>query len=604
MIYIEKTTKEKYDILVKDTKSEQRVKCPVCGNDSKRKNPLDLSILGDVGHCHKCLSSFYRDKPMVKQKVYSLPVWNNKTKLSDNVVKWFESRKISQGTLKNMQITEGVEFMPQKAKEVNTIQFNYFKDGKLINVKYRTGDKNFKLFKDGELIFYNIDNCTESEDIIIVEGEMDCLSYVEAGMYYCISVPNGATAKNMDYLDSFVDELLKKKNIYLATDSDGPGIELRNELLRRLGYSRCKNVDFEGCKDANDYMIKYGKEKLRQTIENAKEFPIEGVITLREFKSDFDLLYMNGMEGGVKIGHDNLNKLLTWETGRLAVITGIPGMGKSEIIDEICTQLNIMEGWKTAYFSPENWPLSYHASKLSSKLIGKRFGKETMSVSDKELSADFINENFFFISPKDENYSLDNILDRAEALVQRHGIKILVLDPWNRLEHQIDRGESETNYISKCLTKITNFAQRNDILFILAAHPVKMQKNPSGQYEIPNLYSISGSANFFNKTDYGICVHINNKGMSFNLQSVDIHVQKVKFAFLGTTGAASFKYNAENGRLIPCEIDSSTLAPLDGTWKINNRPFISNSVEEIQFVEDNPKQNNEDLNLEFRDAEF
>ena len=48
--------------------------------------------------------------------------------------------------------------MPQVQRERNTIQFNYYKDNDLINIKYRDGDKNFKLVKDAERILYGLDD--------------------------------------------------------------------------------------------------------------------------------------------------------------------------------------------------------------------------------------------------------------------------------------------------------------------------------------------------------------------------------------------------------------------------------------------------------------
>ena len=71
---------------------------------------------------------------------------------------WFETRGISKDTLKDLHITEGKEFMPQTGKNENTIQFNYFMGDQLINVKYRDGRKNFKLYKGAEKVFYNINS--------------------------------------------------------------------------------------------------------------------------------------------------------------------------------------------------------------------------------------------------------------------------------------------------------------------------------------------------------------------------------------------------------------------------------------------------------------
>ena len=72
--------------------------------------------------------------------------------------------------------------------------------------------------------------------------------------------------RDRDYLDNCIDYFEDKKQIILALDTDAPGLALRTEFVRRLGAEACFLVDFEDCKDANEYLIKYGKEKLKQAL--------------------------------------------------------------------------------------------------------------------------------------------------------------------------------------------------------------------------------------------------------------------------------------------------------------------------------------------------
>ena len=78
----------------------------------------------------------------------------------------------------------------------------------------------------------------------------------------------------------------------------------------------------------------------------------------------------------------------------------------------------------------------------------------------------------------------------------------------------------------------------------LIAHPTKIQKNrDTGKYEVPNLYSISGSANFFNKTHNGFTVYRDDNEAD-KTSTVDVHIQKVKQSWLGKKGFVTFKYNS------------------------------------------------------------
>ena len=108
------------------------------------------------------------------------------------------------------------------------------------------------------LYFYNADCLKKAEEIIIVEGEIDALTFIQAGYENTISVPNGAG--NIDFLDTCIDLFADIKKIYIATDQDTRGINLKSELIRRLGPERCYVVSFKDCKDANEYLLKYGPE--------------------------------------------------------------------------------------------------------------------------------------------------------------------------------------------------------------------------------------------------------------------------------------------------------------------------------------------------------
>ena len=573
------------DVPYRKTGGQVKTHCPNCRERRTNKRDKSLSCDLDTGlfHCHYCdwsgCAKEFDKRDSFMKKVYKRPVWRNNTELSDKLVKWFEGRSIMQDTLKRMKIGEGVEYMPQAQKNMNTAQFNYFLGGELINTKFRTGNKYFKLIPEAELILWNIDAIRGQKECVITEGEIDALSYIQAGYEYAVSVPSGANA-NLGYLDNYIEEYLDDKEIiYIASDNDSKGMILRDELIRRLGAEKCRIVSFgEDCKDANEYLIKHGAYSLIQTLKNAKEVKLDGIFQVSDFEDSLDALFELGMQQGYTIGHENFDKLCSFETKRIMIATGIPGSGKSEFVDEIAERLNMRYGWKFGYFSPENMPLQIHASKLISKITGRVFHKNYLSASEYRQVKEYMEDNFFFICPED-NFSLDTILEKAKYLVKRRGIKALVLDPWNKIDHQMTVGVSETNYISKQLDKIITFSQRNDIFTIIIAHPVKKGRDNSGKIEVPTLYDISGSANFFNKTDFGITSHRNRTE-----DVVEIHVQKVKFKHLGETGIAYFKYNFNNGRYAPAEEENGKYAVIGNYDNTNHlRAFKKESQEPEVF---------------------
>ncbi len=524
-----------------------KTKCPQCNG----KTDLSVNITEGVWKCHKAKcgwSGTLKTKPLFKKEPYVKPEWQNITALDEKVVKWFKGRGISQQTLVQAKITNGEEYMPQVSASRNVIKFNYLRDGELINTKFRDGEKNFKMVSGAELIFYNLDSIKDATEIIIVEGEIDALSYMEAGVNNVVSVPNGASkgSLKMEYLDNCWKYFEGEKKFYIAVDKDDAGFVLQNELLRRLDVNRCFDIDLKDCKDANEFLLKYGATELAQTISNARYFPLPDVVFAMDQKQQYDEMYENGLSRGAGIGYEEIDKHITFEKGQFTMVTGIPSHGKTSFIDFIITRLSMRHGWRVAFFSPENQPLKLHLAQMAEKLIGKRFsGDFKMTPEEKDAALEYINSNAYFINPE-ENFHIENILSIAKSLILRYGINALVIDPWNRLDHQYE-GENETKYISKQLDKIITFTQKNNVHTFVIAHPTKMSKDKDTKvYEVPTLYSISGSAHFFNKCDNGITVY-----RDFNENSIQLHVQKIRFRHIGEVGRVDLTYNKQNGRFLP-----------------------------------------------------
>lgn len=538
--------------------------CPECSHTRRNKTEKCLSWdkTTNRGYCHNCNTAFFEYRPH-EPKQFVIPEWQNKTELSDKAVRYFEGRMISQDTLNKMRVYSDIEFMPQFSNKVDTICFPYFSNGKLINIKYRGPKKSFRMVSGAELIFWNMDCLSKYDEVIIVEGEIDALTMIQAGFDNTMSVPNGA-GTNLEYLDACIDMFAGIKKIYIATDQDTKGIELKDELVRRLGGERCYIVSFKDCKDANEYLLKYGDE-IKDVILNAIPVPVKGIVSVPSLYADIRNLYENGIQKGRTIGQDVIDNKITWETGRLAIVTGVPSSGKSEFVDYIVCKLNINHGWKAGFFTPENYPLKYHYAKLFEKIIGKRFSKQTSSELEWDMAYDYVRENFFYIL-NEEDFTVKSILTSAKVLVKTRGIKVIIIDPYNKLEHKYT--DSETQYISRFLDELITFAKINDVLVFLIAHPVKMQK-VAGKFEVPSLYSISGSANFFNKTDYGITVHRKSSDEGIMINEVEVHIQKIKYKHLGEQGIIDLKYDFVTGRFDVAGRDLSNWLVKDIQEEIN-----------------------------------
>lgn len=595
----------KYDINIGTaTHGKLRMKCPFCsGNRKNHPGDKCLSVDIDNGlyHCFHCGESGYvptdeeveereKQRKSREEKLRQRPQKGDyhrpKSFPAEFLIKncviqpeaqpliqyLTETRRLDIDVLQKCRIT-----LPYASYEqLRCIGFNFFDRGEYINVKWRTIDKRFSFLAKAELIPWNIDAIIGKPICYITEGEFDALTLIQCGYLETVSVPNGAQ-KNLSFLDRFVETHFDDKvRIVLALDNDEKGIMLRDELIRRLDADRCQLVEWpEDCKDANDVLVKYGEDKVRECIEAAHDIPLIGIQTADDVSDQMLSLFENGMKRGAAIEIKGFDDLMTFETGRYMVVSGRPGDGKSEFIDELCLRLCLLHDWKIAYFSPENVPIIYHLRKLCEKLTRYPFQPSPhMTRSLYDACIRWLSDNVCHILPgfgedgvvefddkglkgeeikglkSDPANTLDNILSIAHRAVSRRGVRILVIDPLNRIDAESEYAQHELAWYAHVNNTLSRFARRHKCLVILVAHPRKVNRaNLDGKKRRVEMNDINGSADFGNKADY--CLIIDRDD---DLQLVTAYVDKVKFKHLGNRGECYLHYDKVSGRYLPCTI--------------------------------------------------
>lgn len=532
-----------------------KMTCPACSETRKNKRDKCLSVspVNGVANCHNCGECYVIKKERTNQIEYKKPEVKQSA-LNEKLLDFFKTRGIEERTLEYFKITESTDWMyaGKTAKEGTTlcINFNYFQESELINVKFRASEKRFRMVAGAKLIFYNLDAIKGQEWCAIQEGEIDSMSAYQSGVFKSVSVPNGASSGNqkLEYLDNCIEYFAGMKKIIIATDNDLPGKALADELIRRLGRDRCYSVEYpEGCKDTNEVLLKHGEKAVKKMYDEAKPVPIEGIFDGEDLEDSIIDIYENGYPKGFKIGYREFDDHISWLEGQVTLWTGIPGSGKSELIDQVLTRLSSRHGWRHAIFSPENEP-HYQASAIISKFLGgEMVGDKKVSEMKRDKGIQFIKEHFFFMKVDEIDVTLDGILELARELVIKKGINSLLIDPYNYIEHKIPAGFTETMYVSALMSKLVSFAKANKIHINMVAHPTKIQKDKnSGKYNVATLYDISGSAHFYNKTFNGISVY-----RDYEQKIVTAYIQKVKFKWIGKVGSAEFSYDYSTGRYAP-----------------------------------------------------
>ena len=533
---------EEFNVYKLPTKAKTST-CPKCSEHRKKKNDKCMSVFWDtgLGQCNHCgeTTQLHTYKKKQIDKTYTRPkIKDTRNAFSDSFTEYMlDVRLIDLNALNTLKVREQKEWMPQTKKDENCICFDYYLENEIVNVKYRDARKNFKLFKGAEKIFYNLDNIATSKECIIVEGEFDVLSYVTAGLVNCVSVPNGFNLKgdtvNLDYLDNYLEYFENKETIYLAVDNDAAGQKGQKELVRRLGADKCRIVDFKDCKDANDYLIKYGKLALYATIENSKDVKIEGIFEVSDVKKSMLNGYKNGKKRGTTTYVPELDEAYTWREGEVTVWTGYENEGKTLFFNQICVVRAYWEDAKVAVFSPENFPLDDLFDDYIEMFIGKSsdpyYKHNYMSEIEYSEGLDFVNKNFFAIYPE-KDFKLESIFERTNYLIRKKGIRTLVIDPYNTIEHMMNKGEREDLYISRFMAKLKRFAVENSISVHLIAHQNTAKSNESdgGRYYKPYLSNIRGGGTFAAKADNVAFVWRPERALDFRSTDVVVGTQKIK----------------------------------------------------------------------------
>jgi len=577
---------------------EHRIVCPNCSSQRNKKYEKCLSVTTTrdaiLWFCHHCewqggakdngdhittyspkLKASWQDGtfPTKKETAPVVPIISAKNhSLSQNSITWLHNRKISQATAEEF----GLYTKDSK------LCFPYYLDGELVNIKSRTKDKKFLQEKGATKCLYNIDmlkkhwdNAPNYEDyvpqrtksIIFVEGEMDVLALYEAGYKNVVSLPDGApqTAKFKSDDKRFLafehsKWIFDADEVIVATDADENGKALRLEIIHRFGKDICKVVNFPRiddwqCKDANECLINYDTTVLKECIEYAEEFPVQGLHGVKEFHDAVQNIYDGNEQKAFSTGFKELDKIYKIMPSTFNLITGIPNHGKSNFLDQILLNLAENLDWNFAIFSPEH-STPNHIRRLLEKRCRKPFDigmNARISQSELNDGISFLDEHFRFIENTEEIPNIEFILSKAKLAKQRFGIKGLVIDPFNQISPDRDYAKREDEHIRDIIAKCQQFARNHQLVVWMVAHPHKLHRNDSGMIPPPDLYQVSGSAHWANMADVGLVVHRDFENDTTRIITRKIREQGV----YGHIGQKFFKF--DNISKVYLEIDENNL---------------------------------------------
>ncbi len=427
--------------------------------------------------------------------------------LTPQATAWLEARSLDPETAARIGIVSAI--MPGGG---DWIAVPFIRHGSTVNHKYRRLDrKDFRTDAGKPLCWVNHDAIGDpglsDAPLLIVEGELDLVAAVQCGFLRTVSVPGGAPSTkgseaNAKYafLADTIDELRACREIILVVDGDQPGLNLMHDLAIRLGRGRCKHVAYPaGCKDINDVLAQYGREAVVRLVSTARWCHVPGL----HLMSELPPVPFSKPHGTMIAG---LHEHYRIRKADFTVVTGIPGSGKSTIVNDIACRMAQHHGWNTCFASFEQYPQLDHRRALRtwhSGCLEKHMRQEQIAAADR-----WVDQHFSFVIPQEDvDADLGWLLDKMAAAVIRYGADICVIDPWNEMDHARPPGQPMTEYVGWAIRQLKKFSRQWNVHMIVVAHPAKMTRNKEGSFPVPALYDISDSAHWANKPDCGIVIH-------------------------------------------------------------------------------------------------
>ena len=414
--------------------------------------------------------------------------------------------------------TKTLDYADVQSDIYGNVAFHYYNSNDiLMTVKYRLGRKFNKekdhnkcwSQKDSDFapLLFNMNRIDPAKPLLVVEGEIDCLSVIEAGYSNVVSIPNGCA--NSQWIQYNWEWLEQFDKIILWFDSDEAGIKARNDILYRLGTWRTYYIEINPedttpngarIKDANEVLYFKGKDRVLQYISKPLEIPVENVSDLSKAE-DFDIEHAEGLYTGIKELDDQIYKLTF---GTLNIITGKSGEGKSVFVNQVAICQAVQQGYDVFVFSGE-LPAPILRNWVETNMIGREY------ITMKDGHVRVFNpeqrklmQNWYagkvLVYDDDYNTTATALLNKMEELARKCGTKVFLIDNLMMIDLECNE-ESRLQAEKEFVNKLIFFAKKYNVLVFLVAHPRK-----TGEIRVTK-EDIAGSGNIVNLAHMVFSVH-------------------------------------------------------------------------------------------------
>jgi twinkle protein len=301
-----------------------------------------------------------------------------------------------------------------------------------------------------------------------------------------------------------------------------------------------------------------GHDKLKALLGSAKEIRMEGIFTADDVRAQLMHMWTYGLPKGTTTHYPSIDKIWKWRLAEVNTVTGFAGDGKSTLLNvNLPTVKAVKEGWKFGLFIPENLPPEEFFEEVIHCYVGKTTDQDypAFRMTEEEYleGIEFVNKYFFLVFPEAKQ-TLDEIFERFDYLVRKHGINAIIIDPYNSIEHLMRRGETIDQYVTRFMSLLRRFAQKRNVAIILVCHQNPPDKKaPNGRdYPEPDKYRIKNGGSFADRTDNLLSVHRPTRFSDPKnpLVIVRSHKLKKKKLLMADTDYVELEYHWQSNRYL------------------------------------------------------
>jgi 5S rRNA maturation endonuclease (ribonuclease M5)/KaiC/GvpD/RAD55 family RecA-like ATPase len=391
-------------------------------------------------------------------------------------------------------------------------------DGAVTFAKYRTlppNDKAFASPQGWEVGLYNsgvlTDDCAE---VIMVEGEADCISLLSNGVLNVVGVP-GAGVRKATWIET-LDRIAPK--IYILYDSDSAGTKGSQELASRIGIDKCLKITLpKEVKDIGEFFCKGGTvEGIEELKAAARLFDITGVTSSKDALQQLE----DELNGKVDLAPTyispwpELNKLVGFEAGDVIDIVAPEKVGKTTL------GLNLLDHMVKTYGEDGLFVcLEMTQNRLARKWISHVTGFEdtitvpgTQEAKSKlvELKAAIVKAREIQQSRSADLYFAypalvkepEDVFKLIRDCIRRYGVQWVVFDNVQRLADDTLKNQGHrTVHLSQISKQFAKIAKDYRIKLIRILQPKRIEK---GQLITTN--DVDGSSQVAKDCDSMICM--------------------------------------------------------------------------------------------------